>query len=375
MSKKSSKFFICLYAILILSFSVLLFAIPKNEFSPTENRMLSDFPKLSADSVIDGSFMKKFSSFCCDHFPLRNTLLAIDSSSELALGKLEADSVMIGKNNNLIKRLEYNDFSTLRHNLEAIENLRSFANENTANFVFFCAPRSVDVLTDFCPFPFEGGRCGNIWNEIGSAVTVTNLLSQKATSGEYVFYKTDHHWTTLGAYYAYSVLGRYLGYTPFPLSDFRIEEASDCFYGSTYASAIILGASPDSIFAMRYEGDEKITVTDSSTKKVGGLYDYSALKGSSKYDFFLGGNKARLRIENGDKPTLILIKDSFANSIAPFLSRHYNIELIDPRYLREPLESLLSNLYRGKEKPPLLILAGIDTLASTSFFRNSKTTG
>ena len=113
---------------------------------------------------------------------------------------------------------------------------------------------------------------------------------------------------------------------------------------------------------MRYENDEGIKVTDISTGKVGGLYDYSALNGSSKYDFFLGGNKARLRVESGKKPKLVIIKDSFANSLIPFLARHFDMEVIDPRYLRQPLEKVLEELYGVGEPPTLLFFFGLDSL-------------
>ena len=362
MSKKFCLFFVFLYAALILFFSVLLFAMPKSDFSPTENRMLADFPSFSAYSFFDGSYMEKFSDFCSDRFPFRSSLLAIDAATELALGKLESDTVMTGRDGNLIKRLEYSDLSQLKANIEAIKNLRKFAERHGADSLFFCAPRSVDVLADFCPFSFLGERYGEVWKEIGEAATVTDELKRRANAGEYVFYKTDHHWTSLGAYCAYAALGKELGFEPFPLSDFTPKKLSDCFYGTTYSSALIPGAVPDELFALRYQGDSQITVTDPSTGKKSGIYDFTALEGSSKYNFFLGGNKARLRVEGKEKAELVIIKDSFANSVIPFLARHYNIEIIDPRYLREPLGSLLEKLYSDGKSPTLLILFCIDTL-------------
>ena len=247
MSRKLSIFFVCLYGSLVLIFSVLLFALPKKDFSPTENRTLSGIPRFSPQSVLDGSYMEKFSSFCADGFPFRSFFLTLDSSRELALGKLEADGVMLGRDGNLIKRLEYNDASLLKSNLNRIEELRLFVEGKGADSVFFCAPRGVDVLADFCPFPFDGTRCAGAWEELGEAVTATEELREKAASGEYVFYKTDHHWTTLGAYYAYAVLGKELGYSPLPLTEFTVEIVSDSFLGTTYSAALIPSTTPTAL--------------------------------------------------------------------------------------------------------------------------------
>lgn len=318
-------------------------------------------PRLSVESVVDGRFTDKFSAFCTDRFPFRTRMLTLNSSFELGLGKLETKSVMKGANGNLIKRLEYNSFEKLEENISAIENICEHAKENGGKAIFFCAPRAVDVLGDYCPPLFDSAKSGEVWEHVTNAQTLTEKLRTKAAAGEYVFYKTDHHWTTIGAYYAYCQLGKSLGFSPYPLSDFTPETVSEDFYGTTYSASLLPTVTPDKITAYRYEGDEKIKVTDMSTGKSSSLYDLTALDGSSKYDFFLGGNKAHLRIESGN-PRLVLIKDSFANSVIPFLARHFDIDVIDPRYLREPLENTLANLYSTEENPNVLILFGVDTL-------------
>ena len=361
MSKKHSTIICAVYCAVVLTLSCLLLFLPKEDFSPRENRMLAEMPHLSAESLADGKFADRFSEFCADRFPFRPSWLTLNSSVELGLGKLETKSVMTGANKNLIKRIEYNKYENLEKNLSKIENICAQAKEQGAKAVFLCAPRAIDVLGNYCHPVFDGQRSDRVWEHVDTAKTLTDTLCQKASAGEYVFYKTDHHWTSLGAYCAYCKLGEELGFTPYPLSDFTPETVSENFYGTTYSSALPPAASPDTITAYRYEGDEKITVTDLYTKKGSALYDYSALEGSSKYDFFMGGNKAHLRVESG-KPRLILIKDSFANSVIPFLSRHYDIDVIDPRYLREPIDTLISRLYSNGAAPDLLLLFGIDTL-------------
>ena len=362
MSKKLSFTLCALYAGVVIAVWTAFLFLPTKDFSATENRMLAQAPQLSAESLFDGSYTKSFSEFCADQFPLRNSLLSLNSSYELGLGKLESNGVMFAQDKNLVKRLEYAELGMLKANLSAIDAIRDTSRGYGVDSVFFCAPRAADVLEHFCPAPFASGEKEWTLTEQHNPMTATEILKAKAESGEYVFYKTDHHWTTLGAYYAYRELGKALGYTPYFLSDFSPETVSESFFGTSYSASLFPTATPDKITAMRYDGDSEITVSDVSTDKILPLYDTSALAGSSQYDFFLGGNKAHLRIESGGKPRLIVIKDSFANSLIPFLTRHYDIDLIDPRYLRQPLEDILVPLYRQKEKPTLLLLFGIDTL-------------
>ena len=359
---KKHSFMICtVYCVLVVALSVLIF-VPKSDFSPRENRILATMPRLTADSLANGEFTRRFSNYCTDRFPFRDSLLSLDSSFELALGRLEAKGVMAGQDHNLIKRLEYTDLSTLDKNLEGIENIRLTAENEGINTVFFCAPRAVDVLCDFCPPLFDTVHSGQVWKHIKTAETATQALRELAAEGKYVFYRTDHHWTSLGAYCTYRRLGASLGYFPIELANFSPQEVCTDFFGTTYSAALLPLVSPDTITLLRYDGDTELKVTDVMTERELTLYDFSALEGSSKYDVFLGGNRAILRIESQNRPELVIIKDSFANSLIPLLAAHYNITAVDPRYLRAPLDETLASLYAAHRPDHILILFGIDTL-------------
>mgnify|MGYP002519903205 CR=1 FL=1 len=110
--------FCILYAAVIVIFGLAIFLLPKNRILVRENRVRADFPALSVESLLDKSFFRDFSEFCSDSFPLRERLLALNSSLELGFGKLESNGVMKGKNQNLIKRHEYNDFERLKSSAE-----------------------------------------------------------------------------------------------------------------------------------------------------------------------------------------------------------------------------------------------------------------
>ena len=364
MSPKASKTLCAAYAAVVIFFAASIFVMPHRRFSPEENRILSEPPRLTANALLDGGFAKDTGDFFADHFPFRTELLKLNSAYTLALGRLECGSVMRGKNNNLIKRLEIYDENALKSNLKAIKELRQRAEDRGISTVFLCAPRAIDALSAYTPLPLSSDT--ELWEifKENNALCITSLLKEKADSGEYVYFHTDHHWTPLGAYYAYVTLGERLGYEPYPLSAFNEAEVCSDFFGSSYSASLMPNAVPDSIIALRCERDSDVQVKDKSTGEVSGLYNSSALDGTSKYDYFLGGNKAYLKIESGDKPRLVLIKDSFANSLVPFLSLHFNIDLIDPRYLREPLDRLLNSIYDEGDIHALLILYNPETLCA-----------
>ena len=353
MSKRSAFFLCVLYALIIPVVSVLIFALPREAFSPEENRMLAELPSVGLGSLLDGSFGDGLSAFCCDRFPLRTQLLHTDTRLSEGLGRLESGGVMRGKNGNLIKRLELYDAETLVENLNAVKRICAYAKSMDTKAVFFCAPRAIDVLSGFEFDPHAGG----LWDKINQygALTVTDTLHKKAESGEYIFYRTDHHWTSLGAYYAYAELGKHLGYSPFPLTDFTEEQVCGDFLGSSYSASLFPSVNPDAITAFRFESDGEIKITDQIAGKVFGLYDENSLSSASKYDFFLGGNKAHLKIESGKKRRLVIVKDSFANSLVPF---------------RRPLSELLDSIYANGDAPALLLLFNPETLCTDAGIDN-----
>ena len=121
--------------------------------------------------------------------------------------------------------------------------------------------------------------------------------------------------------------------------------------------------SAESITLYRYESDGDVRVINHETgENKNGFYDLEALKITDKYRVFLGGNYSHLSIKSSQKkPTLLLVKDSFANSLIPFLALHYDIEVIDPRYCAKTFlnEQLQSNSYDR-----ILALLSLDTLES-----------
>ena len=355
-------------------------------FSPEENRALTTAPTLSADALFDGSWSRSLSDFCADQFPFRSSFVTVKAAGELLLSKQQNNNVLLGKDGYLIARLEYNDEQRdhLESNLRAVRTFSERMAEHGIPFTFAVVPRSIDVNTTKLPTLYDPSHAYAVWSWLDEgcereALTLLDLrepLCAAAGNGEDVWYKTDHHWTALGAYYAYVALGDMLGYEPYPITDFEAQTVCDDFYGTTYASSGMHWTSGEPLTLMRFEGDERYVteiVSAAETRTLQGLYDLAALDTHDEYNAFLGGTNAHIRVSDPSRPelaTLVLLKDSFSQSLAPYLARHFNLVLMDPRtFMAEPGSSLFSTVC-GYEPDQVLLLCGIATLCEPSSQRN-----
>ena len=166
---------------------------------------------------------------------------------------------------------------------------------------------------------------------------------------EDIFYRTDHHWTSLGAYYGYTGLAEALGFTPVSLDSYTETVRSTEFYGTVFSSSGVRWVKPDTIST--YVPDTGITVTEHSYDNKGNpieiprsLYVESFLSVKDKYSMFLGGNQSLgvVKTPNTDKPKLLIIRDSYTDSVVPFLTPHYSeIHLIDLRYYKLSIQDYI----------------------------------
>lgn len=366
--------------LILLSFGIGILVLPQESVSEEENRILQETPEFSISRLLSGEYTADVAAFYADQLPLRNLFVGLKAFSESLLLKQENNGVLVGSDGYLIDRLEYGDkeYETFDKNLKAVMQFTAIAERYGVPVTFAAAPRTVDVTDAFYPALYRADRASVIRTRLKetlpSAADLSIPLASYAKEGEYVTYKTDHHWTTLGAYYAYVALAPYLGYEPLPREFFTEDTVTEEFYGTTYSSSGIKWAESDSITLFRSEEDELYTVTvaESGSSTVG-FYHEAFLSTKDKYSVFLGGNFGRVSIrKNGDeeRPTLLLVKDSFALSIAPFLARHYDLELIDLRYYNGATAEYLTG--ESEELPKadrVLILLGFDSLAESEVLR------
>ena len=184
---------------------------------------------------------------------------------------------------------------------------------------------------------------------------------------EYIYYRTDHHWTTLGAWYAYSQLCDLLGLTPFDLSSHQAVEVEN-FYGTFYSRARTWNAQPDTL--TYYDLDNPLTiytVTGPGMPEAGqttGLYDLDKLQVYDKYAAFLHGNNGLSRVEGDGQGRILVIKDSYANSFVPFLTANYaEIDVVDLRNYNYGLDALIAD----NDYDQILVLYSFDSFKSDPY--------
>ena len=318
-------------------------------YSPVEKRELQTRPKISITKVLDGRFQKKYESYLRDQFPGRDHWVSFQTDMELFMGKNEIHNVYIGKNHYLLEHYTEKEFDPqqISKNLQALEKFVGKAKQNADVHVMMVPTKSWvlrEKLPAFAPHYKEQKFYDALQQKLEKEdvlISVEPVLD--AHKEVEIYYQTDHHWTTLGAWYAYEQYTKAVG------GDLQRAQGkkkfrciSKDFYGTTYAK-INYARQADKIEI--YEPADKLRVVyNMGEKKTKTLYDVSFLKTADQYSVFTGGNQAVLEITGGKKngKTLLLIKDSFANSILPFLAEDYEkLVVVDLRQLNVSGDRLL----------------------------------
>ena len=350
MSKKYCIFISALFCAFIGLFLVANAATPSREFSEMENRNLEQMPKLSVDSLLSGQFMKDFETYTTDQFVGRDAWIGLKSSTERVLGKQENNNVYFCDEDTLITRFDQPDAAKVSENLNYVN---TFVENVDIPVTFSLIPTQACIWADRLPAGAPNASQTDLLDQAKAAVpgaTWADLYSSLwEHKGEDIFYRTDHHWTSLGAYYGYTALAEALGYTPVPLDTYTETVRSTEFYGTVFSSSGVRWVSPDTITT--YVPDTGITVTSYTYDSAGNpvevprsLYDTSFLSVKDKYSMFLGGNQSLgvVKTPNADKPKLLILRDSYADSLVPFLTPHFSeIHLIDLRYYKLSLSDYI----------------------------------
>ena len=327
-------------------FTALTLALPKKDFSERENRKLADPPKLSLAALADGSFADDAGRYFSDRFFRRDFWIRWQLRGRTLLGLRENGGVWLGKKGSLFLIPQTPDGENLARNLEAMDGFAA-AHEDIRTYVAVI-PNAFTVqperLPAFAPAPDQKEQLRRIAASLPHAAFLDVTEALKARGGEYLYYRTDHHWTSLGAYVAFTAMAPEMGITT-PVADYEIRPVSVSFYG-TLASKSGRFRSPDAVEIYLPQTDILYNVTYPDTmRKTASLYDRDALNGKDQYLVFFGGNHPRVDIATtaGTGRRLLLIKDSYANCMVQFLYPYFDeIIMIDPRYYYENAGPLLT---------------------------------
>ena len=359
MSKRYAIFLTVFFCGFLAFFFAANLISPDRDFSQDENRYLAQLPtldagdfKLSLDpfsgesgDFFSGKFMSDFETYLTDQFVFRDQWIAAKALAERAAGKGENNGVYLCDQDTLISRFETPDPERVADNLDYVNKLV----ENVDIPVYFSLiPGKVSVWADRLPDGAPNASEEDILaqaEESTQARWVDIAAALEARKGEDIYYRLDHHWTSLGAYYGYAALMEAMGLEAAPLSDYEKITVSTDFNGTTYSSSGVRWMAPDAIDIYVPEEGIAVTAWNGSQPEAGVLYDWSKLEVKDKYSFFLGGNKPLVVVEgrNTDGPRLLVIRDSYSDSLAPFLTADFSqVHLFDPRYNKTPVSQYVA---------------------------------
>lgn len=348
---------------------------PKLDYSSSEKRYLQKFPDASFNNVKDGKFGKEFETFFADHFPARNLWVGVNAYTALAEGNNGASGIYNCNNGYLINKPVSKD-NGINKNIGAIEDFKSLDACKNIPMTVLLAPSTGYVCGDVLPMIHDKYNDDEYFDSVSKSLSQSGIsfvdlretFKNAYAGGTQLYYKTDHHWTTRGAYTAYTKLCQSLGITAAEESIFT-KEVTPGFYGTTYSSSGFWLTEPDDVEVWNNKQNTAdnihVKITEGNqTSEYDSMFFPSHLKEDDKYPVFIDGNHAYTEITNtgAEKGTLLVIKDSFSHSMAPFLAESYKkVILIDMRYFK--LENVSAVVEREKPEQ-MLVLYGIDNLAN-----------
>lgn len=363
-----------IFILILFLFLIINIIVPNKEKSVQENRMLATKPKFRLSSLISGDYDEKFEAYMDDQFVGRDMWRKLKVTVDRICGSRLENGVYIGRNGQLLEQIEVADENHLAANIKAIKSFSESQKKIPVRMML--VPDAANVLNHSLPAlakPEDQTQMFSmVRKDLGDSVEwidVSTELNKHKT--EKIYYKTDHHWTTLGAFYAFQAAAPSLGIEGDLSGKYVSHAVSNSFNGMLESkSGVNLGEKEQiDIYVPTEEDTDLIIDYVDEGKRSTSLYDSSKLKEKDQYTVFLGGNSSLLDIRTVSTSTkrLLLVKDSFANSFIPFLTPYYReIVVVDPRYYSGTINDLMDS-YRISEV--LFLYSG------NTFFKDNNISG
>ena len=365
---------------MVVGFIIGLAFFARPTTSETEKRDLTRFPKFSISSFLSGEFTSQISLWYSDTYPLREPMIVANNAIEQNLYGIRTEQFIGGGAGDDIpddpldadNEVIFNPtddgkgerFEGLYLNGSCAYQLYFFNKQNSDSYVALINKFASDVegkatvydmivplhyqiaLPESTRDKYGASDCEAAINYMysrlsDSIITVDTLPNLISHNTEYLYFRTDHHWTARGAYYAYDAFCKEKGIAPTPLEAYQRVQF-DGFLGTFYEQAKSPSAmkdDPDYVEAFVPIGVNEETVYDSDGNVIG---EYSIVyKGAGKYSAgnkylcFIAGDQPLIKIENpniNDGSSIVVIKESYGNAFVPFLVDSYQtVYVIDYR--------------------------------------------
>lgn len=335
---------------ILVGFGLVTVFSEKESFSETQNRKLADFPKISGKNIYSGKFTTGVEDYISDHFAGHDRWIAAKTVAELLSGKRERNDIYI-LDDRLVEKIAEPDMDEVSKSAMGI---KQFAEDNHILPYVMIVPTQAEIykseLPANAPNPDQQAFINDVYSMLdGSAVPIDVYSVMSANKDSYIYYRTDHHWTTQGAFLAYTAAAKKMDITPLSVGDYDIDHASDSFKGTFYSKVLYEGIEPDSIDiwlpADREEEPEvEIYSTFGADPEIHeGMYFREYLDVKDKYSTFFGTNQPMITIRTGNKGgRLLVFKDSYAHCFVPFMTEHFSeITMVDLRYIQMSYKDII----------------------------------
>ncbi|WP_099346468.1 DHHW family protein [Clostridium tertium] len=336
MIKKIIKYPISILVLTIILFITIIDISNKDKnFSNFENRSLAQRPVFYLDDFLKGRFSKDYERYINDQFVFRDTWIDLKSRSEYLLGKIENNNIIYGKDNFLFEKYEKVDEENLAKNIDSVLGFIKKIPNNNVNFMII--PSSYTIYKDYLPYGInlvdQEFYINNIYNYLSNynnTKTISLIDIFKENNDKYIYYKTDHHWTSFGSYLAYSEFVKNNNLSLVDINNLNKHEVNN-FYGTYFSKSKNFNAESDLI---TYYDVPNLSVSIDGVP-VDNINDNSKWSSSDKYSAFLRGNNGLTIIQNNDisnNNKILVLKDSFGNSFIQYLVNNYKeVYVVDLR--------------------------------------------
>lgn len=335
--------------------------IKDREFSPNENRYLAETPELSWDNILSGKFQDGLEDYLRDQVCFRDGWITVKTGIQKACGDTDIGGAYVGKDGYDFEKItpEDVDEKQVDRNIKAVEDYFMMASEtiDKQKLSFLLVPTSGLVMQEKLPKNARLFDQAKYIDQVQKAMKNYNFVDVRDTlmdhNDEYIYYKTDHHWTSAGACLAYDVWSERTGGEVETEDGLVKNVVSDKFRGSLYSKILDADSAYDEIWTYGLQKDDAFgskdcTVTIDEKQQLDSIYDDEMLQKKDKYAYFLSGNYGQVHIQNQKATSkakgknILIIKDSFANSFVPFVTQDYeNIYMVDLRYYNGDMKSYL----------------------------------
>ena len=357
-------------ALLLLGLAIANLVWPKRDMIELENRKAAQFPAFSVEALLDGRWQSGFARWMQDQFLLRDAWINTQrAADEIVFQKAEEGGILLGKDQWMFTKLFTIDDATRQQTAKNVQAVAEFAARYPGKVTFLLAPSASviypEALPAGAPMADENALLDDIFAQVGESAAVIDLREPfTARRDEYLYFKTDHHWTTNGAYRAYEQFCALKGLTPFDRDAHEAVTVED-FQGTHYSATRLWNVENDTI--TYYPLPNQMTIYNITGEAqyepmtTENLINTDKFATRDKYAAFLDGNNGYSVIEGDGEGSILVVKDSYANSFIPYLTANYEkIGVVDFRNFKYGLDSTIER--EGYDE--VLILYNFQTFIS-----------